>query len=221
MAACVAEVIWLVGLLQDLGVPISRPIQLHCDSKTAIQITANPTFHERTKYNDIDCHLVREKVKEGFIQTKYLATQSQIADLLTKAVVQVPNADSRSKEWIKGICKQMSYFEREWCKLSNGKWEACSHDLPKTTELRLLDEDDPSSLAEPYASDSPELPQRRRKRRKAMKKVPKPGYRTPISSSDSGITLRMMTCSSLLTGQPLMKESRLQPKKLVERPVPL
>lgn len=81
-----AEVIWLVGLLQDLSMPISRPIQLHCDSKAAIQIAANPTFHERAKLIDIDCHFVREKVKEGLIETKYIATQAQLADLLTKGL---------------------------------------------------------------------------------------------------------------------------------------
>lgn len=86
MAACVAEVVWLLGLLQDLGVSVPRIVSLHYDSKVAIQIAANPTFHERTKHIDIDCHFVREKVKEGMIQTTYLATQSQIADMLTKGL---------------------------------------------------------------------------------------------------------------------------------------
>nr|XP_009772047.1 PREDICTED: uncharacterized protein LOC104222514 [Nicotiana sylvestris] len=80
---CVAEIVWLAGLLQDLGVPISKPIQLHCDSKATIQIAAILIFHERTKHIDIDCHFVQEKVKEGLIETKYIATQAELADLLT------------------------------------------------------------------------------------------------------------------------------------------
>uniref|UniRef100_M1BAE1 Uncharacterized protein n=1 Tax=Solanum tuberosum TaxID=4113 RepID=M1BAE1_SOLTU len=54
MASVVAEVTWLEGLYKELGVNITRPIQLFCDSKTAIQIAANPIFHERTKHIDID-----------------------------------------------------------------------------------------------------------------------------------------------------------------------
>lgn len=36
-------------------------MQLFCNIKVAIQITAHPIFHERTKYFDIDRHFVREK----------------------------------------------------------------------------------------------------------------------------------------------------------------
>lgn len=86
MAASVAEIVWLVGLLQDLNVMISKPVQLHCDSKAAMQIAANPTFHERTKHIEIDCYFVREKIKEGLIETNYISTQSQLADLLTKGL---------------------------------------------------------------------------------------------------------------------------------------
>ncbi|XP_019254116.1 PREDICTED: uncharacterized protein LOC109232878 [Nicotiana attenuata] len=54
MASCTAEITWLVGLFKELGIHVDVPIRLMCDSKAAIQITANLIFRERTKHIDID-----------------------------------------------------------------------------------------------------------------------------------------------------------------------
>jgi len=86
MTSTVAEIFWLVGLFKELGVSIVQPIDLYCDSKAAIQIAANPIFHERTKHIDIDCHFVREKIQQGLIKTQYVGTKEQPADLLTKGL---------------------------------------------------------------------------------------------------------------------------------------
>ncbi|XP_075095179.1 secreted RxLR effector protein 161-like [Nicotiana tabacum] len=61
MAACATEITWLVGLFNKLGVNIQMPIKMISDTKDAIQITANPIFHEKIKHIDIDCHFVREE----------------------------------------------------------------------------------------------------------------------------------------------------------------
>ncbi|XP_070025371.1 uncharacterized mitochondrial protein AtMg00810-like [Nicotiana sylvestris] len=46
MASHVAEVTWLIGLFRELGIELHLPVDLFCDSKAAIQITANLIFHE-------------------------------------------------------------------------------------------------------------------------------------------------------------------------------
>nr|XP_009797449.1 PREDICTED: uncharacterized protein LOC104243884 [Nicotiana sylvestris]XP_016491789.1 PREDICTED: uncharacterized protein LOC107811381 [Nicotiana tabacum] len=86
MASCAAGVTWKVGLFKELEVRIQQPISLICDSEVAIQITTNPIFHERTKYVDIDCHFVREKICQGLLKTEYVHTKDQLADLLTKSL---------------------------------------------------------------------------------------------------------------------------------------
>ena len=86
MANAVCEVTWLYNLLVELSFSVPKPIPLLCDNTSAIQIAENPILHERTKHIELDCHLVRDKVKQGFIQPTYLSTKQQPADLLTKAL---------------------------------------------------------------------------------------------------------------------------------------
>lgn len=81
-----AEVVWLSNLLTELGVPLTGPISMFCDSKSAIQIAQNPIFHERTKHIDIDCHFIREKVQLGLVKLIHLSTTEQQADIFTKAL---------------------------------------------------------------------------------------------------------------------------------------
>ncbi|XP_020960750.1 uncharacterized protein LOC107647542 [Arachis ipaensis] len=85
MAAVAAELTWLKGLLSDFQVDIPSSM-LFCDSQSAIHIATNPTFHERTKHIEIDCHFVRERVMAGFLNLLHVRTQYQLADVFTKPV---------------------------------------------------------------------------------------------------------------------------------------
>ncbi|KAA3474721.1 hypothetical protein EPI10_024984 [Gossypium australe] len=56
MTLTVSEIVWLSGLLDEIGFKSKESAILFCDNKAAIQIANNHFFHERTKHIEIDCH---------------------------------------------------------------------------------------------------------------------------------------------------------------------
>ncbi|GKD07908.1 cysteine-rich receptor-like protein kinase 8 [Tanacetum coccineum] len=59
-------------LLKDLGISISSSISIYCDNASAIALASNPIQHARTKHIEIDCHFVRDKIRDGYVLTKFI-----------------------------------------------------------------------------------------------------------------------------------------------------
>lgn len=86
MTFTLKDILWLRALLKSLGVRFTSPIPLFCDNQTAIHISANPVFHERTKHVETNCHFVRDEIVKGTIATQHGPTKAQLADMFTKAL---------------------------------------------------------------------------------------------------------------------------------------
>lgn len=86
MSVTTRELLWLSYLFKDFHTELQLPISLKCDNQAAVHITKNPVFHERTKHLEIDCHLVREHYRRGFLVPVSISTVIQLADFFTKAL---------------------------------------------------------------------------------------------------------------------------------------
>ena len=68
----------------EVDIETSVAAKLWCDNQAAMHKALNPVFHEQTKYIEIDCHFLREKIQLGLISTGYVKTVEQLGDTLTK-----------------------------------------------------------------------------------------------------------------------------------------
>ncbi|MCO5597650.1 hypothetical protein L7F22_051731 [Adiantum nelumboides] len=84
VAAC--EVAWLELLLGDLGIQVQRPVVIHCDNLSSIQLAQNPVFHDRTKHIEVHYHFIRERLLDGSIDLTFMRTDEQVFDIFTKAL---------------------------------------------------------------------------------------------------------------------------------------
>ena len=79
------ELIWLKGLFAELSGGDSC-IKLFSDSQSAICLTKDQMFHERTKHIDIKYHFIRDQIEKGKLKVCKISTHDNLADMLTKPV---------------------------------------------------------------------------------------------------------------------------------------
>ncbi|KAH0639733.1 hypothetical protein KY285_036319 [Solanum tuberosum] len=82
---------------EELRLPCPHPPVIFYDNISAIYLTANHVFHQRSKHIEIDYHFVREKVACGKLCVKYIPSTDQTADVFTKALSSSRFAHLRSK----------------------------------------------------------------------------------------------------------------------------
>ena len=86
LASATAELCWIRMLLKDFGVFLPHPPILWCDNVLALAIASNPVFHARTNHIEVDYHFVRKRVLRHDLQVKFVASQDQLANILTKGL---------------------------------------------------------------------------------------------------------------------------------------
>ncbi|KAH0847628.1 hypothetical protein FOPE_00796 [Fonsecaea pedrosoi] len=88
-AEAARDAVWIRNFINDLkvqGTSIST-IPLLIDNNSALKLTHNPEFHNRSKHIDVKYHFIREKAMDTKeIETKRVATKDNLADILTKSL---------------------------------------------------------------------------------------------------------------------------------------
>ena len=97
MASTASELVWLKQLLKDMGIMYDQPMKMYCDNNSARHIASNPVFHERTKHIEVDCHFIRENVQAKEIETPFVRSEDQLADIFTKGLELKPFENITSK----------------------------------------------------------------------------------------------------------------------------
>ena len=85
---CAKEVIWIRQVLTDMKFLdfVKEPTVIHCDNQALIQLVGSNIINTKSKHNIIKLHYLRELQSKGEIVFKYISTEDQIADVLTKSL---------------------------------------------------------------------------------------------------------------------------------------
>lgn len=97
MASATAELTCLSFILRDIGLPLLKQPALLYDNLSALHMTVNPVFHGRTKHIELDYYFVRERVALGALETRFVPSTRQLADIFTKPLPKPCFADLRIK----------------------------------------------------------------------------------------------------------------------------
>ena len=86
IAASVAsrEAVWLQKLLAGIFDLELEPTLIHCDNQSCVRLSKNLVFHGKSKHLEIKYHYIRDMVQRGVVELRYISTDEQIVDIVTK-----------------------------------------------------------------------------------------------------------------------------------------
>ena len=85
-SAALQEVLWLRGLMEELGLHTQTGSIVYGDNQSTIAVSQNGVKGERTKHVDVKYHFVTEAVECGVISLRWVPTTQQQVDIFTKAL---------------------------------------------------------------------------------------------------------------------------------------
>lgn len=100
--ACKA-VVWLRDLLEELGHPVEGPVCVFADNQGANSMANDIKLTEQNKHCRLRYHYVRECVETGDVSIRYVGTNENAADLLTKLVPKVKTQDCAKMMGLSGV----------------------------------------------------------------------------------------------------------------------
>lgn len=81
----VRDGLWLRKLISDLGVSFNN-VTFFEDNQGCLSLIKNPSNNKRVKHIDLKFHFICEYYNSGIIHLKYIPSDNQQADILTKGL---------------------------------------------------------------------------------------------------------------------------------------
>ena len=75
MTKGLCEILWIKGLLKELGYLMETEIKMYCDNKATIAIANNPVQHDRTKHLKVDRHFIKQKLDEKTVIFSFVKSE--------------------------------------------------------------------------------------------------------------------------------------------------
>ena len=85
LSDAVKEGVWLKRFAEELGFP-QDSVEIFCDSQSAIALSKNAVYHEKTKHVATKYHFIRDLIVAGEVQVLKIATEYNPADIFTKVL---------------------------------------------------------------------------------------------------------------------------------------
>jgi len=86
LGSAAQEALWIQQLLREFWKEADKSVEIWCDNQSTIKLASSEAYRPRTKHIDVKFHFLRSHVEKGDIAVKYVNTNENNADMLTKAI---------------------------------------------------------------------------------------------------------------------------------------
>ncbi|KAJ9539061.1 hypothetical protein OSB04_031794 [Centaurea solstitialis] len=83
------QAIWLRGILEELGIPQGSCTQIYCGNKSAIALTRNPVYHERSKHIRIKFYFIRELILSNEVDVMSISKEKREGLIVSNRLAQL------------------------------------------------------------------------------------------------------------------------------------
>ena len=126
--------------LYDFGYPQLEPTTILCDNETAVNIANERSKQKKSKHIDSSYHYIRDRIKIGDIQVKWIKGTENLADYFTK------HLPIHEFERLTKILTSSYPFKKDQKSCSKGVLDNNSHHLGKTNSELPLDQIDDNNI---------------------------------------------------------------------------
>eukprot|EP01034_Spumella_vulgaris_P025234 gene25234-31665_t len=83
LCEAIKEIIWIRGLLAELGYPQLEPTVVYQDNQSSIRLSERIGSEARTRHIVNRLNFIRQEIEHGTVQLEYIPTGDMVADILT------------------------------------------------------------------------------------------------------------------------------------------